>query len=78
MADASDGLIDVWGLTSQNHNMTTRDTLVEGSGYFDHLGFFHAPTLHSTRASAFHVHLNAATVAGIQTRGMKLRSFSVP
>lgn len=30
---------NIWGFTSQNHDMLTRDTLVEGSGNFDYLVF---------------------------------------
>uniref|UniRef100_A0A224YR07 Uncharacterized protein n=1 Tax=Rhipicephalus zambeziensis TaxID=60191 RepID=A0A224YR07_9ACAR len=42
---------NIWGLTSQNHDMIMRDAVVEGSGNFDHLGFFNVHLNLSTRAS---------------------------
>ena len=41
----------IWGLTSQKHDMIMKDAVVEGSGNFDHLGFFSVHLNLSTRAS---------------------------
>ena len=40
-----------WCLTSWNHDMIMRDVAVQGSGNFDHLGFFYVPLNLNTRAS---------------------------
>ncbi|KAH8019343.1 hypothetical protein HPB51_019174 [Rhipicephalus microplus] len=61
-----EGLIYLWGLTSQNHYLIMRDAVVEGSGNFDHLGFFNVHPNLSTRAYNISASIvNAAATAGI-------------
>ncbi|KAH8027409.1 hypothetical protein HPB51_005247 [Rhipicephalus microplus] len=68
-------VIDLWGLTSQNHHMIMRDAVVEGSGNFDHLGFFNVHPKLSTRAYNISASIgNAAAAAGIRTRDLRVSS----
>lgn len=64
----------MWGLTSQNHHMIMRDAVVEGSGNFDHLGFFNVHPNLSTRAYSIFASIeNAAAAAGIRSRDLRVR-----
>lgn len=57
------------GLTSQNHQMIIKDTIVECLGNFDHPGFFNVYLNVNTRThSNFAFIRNAAAEAGILSR----------
>ncbi|KAH7977139.1 hypothetical protein HPB51_027000 [Rhipicephalus microplus] len=67
--------IDLWGLTSQNHHLIMRDAVVEGSGNFDHLGFFNVHPNLSTRAYNISASIgNAAATAENRTRDLRVSS----
>lgn len=65
--EGSKGYINMWGFTSQNNDIITRDAVVEGPGNLDHLVFFTVHrhrTVHGPRP--YRLHWTATTAASIE------------